>query len=66
MTSADTEFAVFTDEGPWVLDPGDLAWKAGLSRVRDELHASLPGLIRARKSGPTEAPIYEVFETWKR
>jgi hypothetical protein len=24
------------------------------------------GLIRARKSGPTEAPIYEVFETWKR
>ena len=52
MTSADTEFAVFTDEGPWVLDPGDLAWKAGLSRVRDELHASLPGLIRARKLPP--------------
>jgi hypothetical protein len=24
------------------------------------------GLIRAKKMGPTEAPIYEVFETWKR
>src|ERR1700733_6614445 len=24
------------------------------------------GLVWAKRSGPTEAPIYEVFETWKR
>ena len=24
------------------------------------------GLVRSKKTGPTEAPIYEVLETWKR
>ncbi len=52
MVSADTEFGVFTDEGPWVLDPGNLAWKPGLTRVRAELQAALPELIRPRKLPP--------------
>jgi ubiquinone biosynthesis protein len=52
VTSADTEWGVFTDEGPWVLTPGDVAWKAGLSGVRAELRASLPHLIRSRRLPP--------------
>ncbi len=52
MVSADTEFGVFTDEGPWVLDPENLAWKAGLPRIRAELQAALPELIRPRKVPP--------------
>jgi ubiquinone biosynthesis protein len=52
MVSADTEFGVFTDEGPWDLDPEDLAWKSGLTRIRSELQAALPELIRPRKLPP--------------
>jgi ubiquinone biosynthesis protein len=52
VVSADTEFGVFTDEGPWVLDPENLAWKAGLPRIRAELQAALPELIRPRKVPP--------------
>jgi ubiquinone biosynthesis protein len=52
VASADTEFGVFTDNGPWVLDPENLAWNHGLTGIRDELHASLPELIRSRKIPP--------------
>ncbi len=52
MVSADTEFGVFTDQGPWVLDLDDLTWKSGLSRIRAELQATLPELIRPRKVPP--------------
>jgi ubiquinone biosynthesis protein len=52
VSSPDCAFGVFTDHGPWVLDPDDLAWKVGLPRLRAELTASLPGLIRPRKIPP--------------
>ena len=52
MVSADTEFGVFTDEGPWVLDPENLTWKSGLAQIRAELQAALPELIRPRKVPP--------------
>jgi ubiquinone biosynthesis protein len=52
VTSPDCAFGVFTDDGPWVLHPDDLAWKVGLPRLRAELTASLPGLIRPRKIPP--------------
>jgi ubiquinone biosynthesis protein len=52
VTSADTEFGVFTDDGPWVLDPDDLPWKVGLPKIRAELQASLPELIGSRKIPP--------------
>jgi ubiquinone biosynthesis protein len=35
-----------------VLRLDDVAWKAGLTRIRSELHASLPQLIRPRKLPP--------------
>ena len=52
MTSSDTTWGVFTDEGPWALTVEDLAWKDGLREVRAELRASLPRLIRPRKMPP--------------
>jgi ubiquinone biosynthesis protein len=52
MASPDCAFGVFTDDGPWVVDPNDLPWKAGLSRTRAELTASLPELVRRRKIPP--------------
>jgi ubiquinone biosynthesis protein len=52
VTSPDCAFGVFTDHGPWVIDPDDLAWKAGLARIRADTIASVPELIRARKFPP--------------
>ena len=52
MASADTEWGVFTDDGPWVLVPGKVAWKSGLSAVRAELRATLPHLISPRRLPP--------------
>jgi ubiquinone biosynthesis protein len=49
---ADTDFGIFTDNGPWELRPDDLAWKPGLVRTRAELRASLPHLIRQRRLPP--------------
>jgi ubiquinone biosynthesis protein len=52
VPSADTDFGVFTDDGPWVLDLDHVAWKPGLGRVRAQLRASLPRLIRHRVAPP--------------
>ncbi len=52
MASADTAFGVFTENGPWVVDLDDLAWKVDLAGARADLHASLPALIRRRRLPP--------------
>jgi ubiquinone biosynthesis protein len=52
MASTDTEFGVFTENGPWVLDLDRLPWKAGLAQTRADLTASLPHLIRRRRVPP--------------
>jgi ubiquinone biosynthesis protein len=52
VTSPDCAFGVFTDHGPWVIDPDALAWKADLARIRADTIASVPDLIRARKFPP--------------
>jgi ubiquinone biosynthesis protein len=48
----DTEIGVFTDDGPWEVDPDTLAWRPGLASVRERLQASLPQLTRARTLPP--------------
>ena len=63
VTSPDCAFGVFTDHGPWVIDPDDLAWKAGLARIRADTIASVPELIRARKF-PPGAGWERRFATW--
>jgi ubiquinone biosynthesis protein len=52
MASPDTAFGVFTEEGPWVLNLAELAWKHGLERTRRQVHASIPRLIRHRTFPP--------------
>jgi ubiquinone biosynthesis protein len=52
MTSVDTEFGCFTDEGPWVLDLDALTWRRGLATTRQEVQAELPRLIRSRRLPP--------------
>jgi ubiquinone biosynthesis protein len=52
VPSADVELGAFTDEGPWVVEPGALQWHHGLAQVRADLQASLPDLVRARKLPP--------------
>ncbi len=51
-TSPDTAIGVFTDHGPWVVDPAALAWRKGLPGIRTRLHAELPGLTRRRALPP--------------
>jgi ubiquinone biosynthesis protein len=48
----DVALGVFTDDGPWEVDPDALAWRHGLAAVRAQLHASLPELTRARLLPP--------------
>ena len=50
--SPDTAFGVFTDHGPWVVDPDTLAWHRGLAAVRTRLGATLPHLTRPRTLPP--------------
>ncbi|HWD55030.1 MAG TPA: AarF/UbiB family protein, partial [Acidimicrobiales bacterium] len=48
----DTTLGVFTDDGPWEIDLDALEWRRGLARVRADLNAALPGLIRPRLLPP--------------
>ncbi|HEY6474595.1 MAG TPA: AarF/UbiB family protein [Acidimicrobiales bacterium] len=50
--TGDTAIGVFTDDGPWEVDPDNMAWRRGLTGVRADLHAALPGLTRARLFPP--------------
>jgi ubiquinone biosynthesis protein len=48
----DLAFGVFTDDGPWQVEPDNLAWRKGLAAVRADLNAALPGLTRPRLLPP--------------
>ena len=50
--SPDTAFAVFTDAGPWRVDPATVWWRRGLPAVRERLSAELPHLTRPRTLPP--------------
>jgi ubiquinone biosynthesis protein len=52
VAAPDTALGVFTDEGPWTVDPAALEWLPGLGAVRAELTASLPHLVRRRAVPP--------------
>jgi ubiquinone biosynthesis protein len=52
VAAPDTALGVFTDEGPWTVDPEALEWLPGLGAVRAELTASLPDLVRRRAFPP--------------
>ena len=48
----DTAFGVFTDAGPWVVDPEALPWRRHQAVLRAALAASLPSLVRRRTVPP--------------
>jgi ubiquinone biosynthesis protein len=52
VASPDTAFGVFTDAGPWVVDPADLPWRRHQAVLRAALAAALPGLVRPRTVPP--------------
>jgi ubiquinone biosynthesis protein len=52
VTSPDTEFGVFTDVGPWVVDPNALPWRRHEAVLRAALAAALPSLVRPRRVPP--------------
>jgi ubiquinone biosynthesis protein len=51
-TSPDAALGVFTDDGPWVVEPDALEWRRGLHAVRQRVHASVPELVRRRRLPP--------------
>ncbi len=52
MASPDTAFGVFTEAGPWVVDPEELPWRRHQAVLRAALAASLPKLVRRRRLPP--------------
>ena len=50
--SGDLAIGVFTEDGPWQVDPEHMAWRRGLTGVRADLRAALPELTRARLLPP--------------
>ena len=46
MASPDRALGTFSDTGPWIIVPDELAWRPGLAGVRARLGASLPRLTR--------------------
>ncbi len=55
VASPDTEFGVFTDVGPWVVDPDALPWRRHQAVLRAALAASLPE-PRAPAPRPARGP----------
>ncbi len=52
MASPDRALGTFSDTGPWIIVPDELAWRPGLAGVRARLDASLPRLTRRTKLPP--------------
>jgi ubiquinone biosynthesis protein len=50
--SPDTAIGVFTEQGPWVVDPEALIWRRDVPSIRSRLHAELPDLTRRRTLPP--------------
>ena len=49
---ADLAFGAFSDDPPWVVDPDDITWLAGLEAVRSACRGEVPELVRPRRVPP--------------
>ena len=49
---ADSAFAGFSDEPPWLVDPDALPWREGIDVIRTRTRAEVPRLVRRRRSPP--------------
>lgn len=52
MLAQDLDIGSFSDDPPWIVEPGDLVWRRGLDRVREATRADVPNLIRRRLVPP--------------
>jgi ubiquinone biosynthesis protein len=48
----DVEYGSFTEDAPWIVEPESLAWRRGIDRLRERVHASVPDLTRYRRVPP--------------
>jgi len=51
--TVDLDHYSFTAEGPWVLDPSQLAWRHNIDALRQRTRGELPRLVRRRWIPPT-------------
>lgn len=49
---ADLDIAGFSDQPPWLVDPGALSWRRGLGPVRAATRGEVPRLVGARRVPP--------------
>jgi ubiquinone biosynthesis protein len=49
---SDLAFGAFSSHPPWLIDPGDLAWTAGIDALRAAENATVPDLTRRRRLPP--------------
>ena len=50
--SPDLAIGAFSDHGPWVVDPAQMPWRAGVDALRAQAQAEVPELVRKRAVPP--------------
>ena len=48
----DQHVGAFTEDGPWVVDPDRMPWRAGTAQLRERARAQVPELVRRRRLPP--------------
>jgi ubiquinone biosynthesis protein len=51
-TPSDRHLGSFSDDGPWIVDPDRMPWRAGSTTLRAAAAARVPALIRSRRLPP--------------
>jgi ubiquinone biosynthesis protein len=46
---SDLAIGAFTDDGPWVVEPGAMPWRKGIDELRARTQARVPALVTARR-----------------
>ena len=57
MPSPDLAIGAFTANGPWVVHPDAMAWRAGIDPLRARTQDRVPGLIRHRRYPPARGAL---------
>lgn len=50
--ASDLAVGSFTEDAPWLIDPGALTWRRGIAAVRQRSKAEVPRLLRKRRLPP--------------
>jgi ubiquinone biosynthesis protein len=57
---ADLSIGTFSDDPPWLVEPGSITWRTGLDRVRARTRAEVPELVRRRRVPPVSRVLATV------